>query len=235
MAGSNKNTCVLVGVGCFGLVVLAAIGVSVYIYQAGKNFAQTLKNPGEAGLAILGAEALPPGFHANVAIKTPFDLMNIAIVSNQQPVISEDDFDGNVGNDGFIFFELIRMDPNEIQEIKGFLSGEIADDRVLRRNNIDLDFDSSEVLNRGEISHGSGVIPFATLRSGINSQHTETEGISTIMVIECPDDQRFRLGVRFGPDPDTSAPNESLDLTGSANDPVQLERFMGFFRFCDEE
>ena len=56
-------------------------------------------------------------------------------------------------------------------------------------------------------------------------------------VFHCPVDSYNRLGVWFGPEPesdtsDSTAPAGSLSLLDSVADPERVEEFVGYFRFC---
>ncbi len=234
MAQSKKGTttCLIIGAGCFGVALIAIVGFIFFAYKTGKDIERAVKNPSESIAEILGTDTLPPGYHANLALKFPFGLMSLAIISD----LPQEGEEPNVGEDGFMLFELIRIGEDDRREIKDYLTGQTEDSRALERNNINLGMRGGQLaLDRGSFAIGSGTAYFTTVRSGVDSEHATTDGISAILLIECPQEKRFRLGVRFGPDPNPGAPDSELELNRSVCDPANLESFLNYFRFCGEQ
>jgi hypothetical protein len=66
----------------------------------------------------------------------------------------------------------------------------------------------------------------------MNVQGQTVRGIATFLLVDCPNHERTRLGLWFGPDPHPEVPAASDDVTGSPADPQALAEFAGHFQFC---
>ena len=60
----------------------------------------------------------------------------------------------------------------------------------------------------------------------------DVEGLSTVILLRCPDDRKLRLGIWQGGDPDPALASESLDLTGTTGDPAEIVELLSGFRIC---
>jgi hypothetical protein len=58
------------------------------------------------------------------------------------------------------------------------------------------------------------------------------EGITALVLVDCPGDRRSRMAIWFAPDPSPDLPIEDLELTGTPADEDELGRFLSPFRFC---
>jgi len=227
-SGKKTSPWLIIGVGCFGLALIGALLAGFFVYKTGKSIQEMASNPEETALKIFAVDQLPPGYHANVAVKLPMGLMSTVIISNQERTENEE----NVGDDGFMYFELITFDQADKQEVQDYLSGKTNDTRALSRNNIDLGVRERDPIDRGTFPLASGTAYYLSMRGEFQNQHADSEGLISIIMIDCPEDKRFRLGMRFGPDPAPGVPDEDVDLTGTVSDPERLEAFLGGFTFC---
>ena len=50
--------------------------------------------------------------------------------------------------------------------------------------------------------------------------------------VDCPHDDRLRLGFWFNPDPAPGTPPEDLDLAGTGADPAAIRGFLSHFHLC---
>lgn len=71
--------------------------------------------------------------------------------------------------------------------------------------------------------------PEGTERQGVSP---EQKGLMTFFSVDCPGDDRARMGVWFGPDPAPAQPVTEIDLTGTVGDPARLRELVGHFELC---
>jgi hypothetical protein len=105
----------------------------------------------------------------------------------------------------------------------------------MERANVEIH--DREFLRRGRIvSGGAGgagePLLYSASRSEMNVQGQSISGISSLFLVDCPNRDRTRLGLWFGPDPHPEQPAATADVTGSPADPKALAEFAGHFRFC---
>jgi hypothetical protein len=196
-------------------------------------------------MAILGAATLPAGYYPMLGLSVPF-ITDIAMLSDKP----SDDSGEPQGFDqrGFIFFEMFNFG-REQEELREFFEGKTDDARVLRRHNINLRV--GERLANGEVNRDDSEILWVAHRGRIDVMGTRQNGITTLILFDCPEDRRLRMGIWFAPMPGATeaereeaeekaveavdgadaAPSE-LDLTGSPADRVAVEAFVSGLRPC---
>ena len=69
-------------------------------------------------------------------------------------------------------------------------------------------------------------------RGRLDAHHGRAEGLSALMLVDCPLDERMRIAVWFTPDPDPEAAAGSPGLSGSPADEDALRSFMEHFDLC---
>jgi hypothetical protein len=231
---SERSAWKVVGIGC---AVLAVLGVLIAVVGGigfirwGKSIEADHKDPvarTEKAKKILGTDAFPDDYHAMVALTVPFDVLQIAILTDREP--GSDGMIQSFGDRGLIYLRLIRVG-QQGEELRDYFEGRTSDARVLRDNNINIRVD--EIITRGTIGHGDGTLMYVAQRGSITAQSHSGEGITALCMIDCPGDKRMRMAIWFTPDPDPDAEIEDLDLTGTPADEAVLAEFMDRFRFCD--
>jgi hypothetical protein len=135
---------------------------------------------------------------------------------------------------GLIYVKTLRLGEQE-QELRDFFDGKIDDPEALRNFEIDLDVD--EMLDRGTFQEANRVLRWASYRGEIAANDLDRgrqrkQGLNAMVLIECPDDERLRFGIWFGPDPDPEAPAGSSALIGTPADPAAIQAFMSHFDVC---
>ena len=63
----------------------------------------------------------------------------------------------------------------------------------------DIDISRGKEIARGVIKRDDETIYYVSMEGELSVKGSQMEGISTMMYIECPNDDRFRLGIWFGP------------------------------------
>ena len=116
-------------------------------------------------------------------------------------------------------------------------------DYRLREFSIDLDVD--EVLVRGSVEEDDRTLRWAAYRGevaadqpgggpreGRRGGRQRQQGLNALVLIECPNDERLRFGIWFGPDPDPEAQAGSPALLGTPADSAAIQAFMSHFDVC---
>lgn len=244
MEGEKRSTSpwVWVAVGCGGFVLLAGIavvGLGLWGYKAAKQLETEMKDPASREakvLEVLGAERLPEGYYPMVGFSVPLGLMDTAILSDREPHFDQAEKDRDLAPDafgerGFIYVMMIRTKGEE-QELEDFFSGKTDDTRALRKAGINVS--RGEILRRGKLEVPRGSVRYLAQRSnvGFNAMSSSGDSLTSILLIDCEQDSKFRFGIWFAPDPAPRTPVAELDVSGSPADEVALSAFLGHFRFC---
>lgn len=232
MADEGRSAWAYVGLGCLALAVvgvLATAGGGFWLYRGAKRFEAEIKDPAARTskvLEVLGASELPAGYHAVVAFSVPF-VMRFAILSDRPP-----DSTGQVralGQRGLIYIEFLHLGQDE-QALGDYFAGRTDDPRVLRDNKIKIDVD--EIIGRGVLERPDATLLYVSQRGTVAAHGFSGHGITSVILVDCPDDARMRTAIWFGPD---SAPGKTAgapELVGTPADPAAIGEFMGNFRFC---
>jgi hypothetical protein len=95
------------------------------------------------------------------------------------------------------------------------------------------------VLRRGILDMPPDMkLMYLAQRGELEMAAARTQGITTMMLVECPADTRQRFGIWFGPEPAGSGKGGSgedvapADLTGTPADEDAIREFMAHFRLC---
>jgi hypothetical protein len=223
-----------IGCGCLGVVV-AFLGLAIVLglwgLQKAREIGEQMADPEERtskALQILGAEEIPDGYHALVAFSVPFVID--AVVLSHLPPAERGPLDG-LGERGFLYASFPGF-VHQDREIRDFLEGRSDDVVVLREQEVDVDLE--ERVSRGALSRERDEVLWACHRGSVETEEAgrSKPGLVTILLIDCDDDSRRRMGLWFGPDPAPERPAEEIDLRGSVGDAAEIERFLGGIRPC---
>lgn len=233
MNGAPKKTSpwVYVGIGCgvaLLLAVLAVAGVVVLAVRKGKQIEAEMKDPAarEAKVReVLGGD-VPSGYHPVFSMSIPF-LMDMAMLGDHPP--DEKGGPNKQMDRGFMYINSIAMGGKQ-DELKKYFEGTIDDPEALRRANIQIDV--KETIRRGSVDiHGQETLYLAQ-RGTFAVNQTRSQGLTTLILVDCPQDARQRLGFWFGPDPAPETAVESVDWSGSVADEAAMREFLGHFNLC---
>ncbi len=225
---------VYVGIGCgvvVGLIVIAVVVVGYVGYRFARQVSTELNDPvaREAKVkTVLGADTIPDGYYPAMGLSIPF-LMDMAILSDREGLPSGGrPFDLR----GFIYVNM-RSASKQQTELKDFFEGNADEPSMLRQQSIRLRH--GEVVGRGEIHDKQRRILYVAQRGRVEMRDAEVEGLTAMLLIECPSDGRARLGIWFGPDPDPSAPVKTANFKGSPADESAIRDFTRQFDFCRKQ
>jgi len=71
-------------------------------------------------------------------------------------------------------------------------------------------------------------------RGDLQMNETRSHGVHSLLLVDCPQDQRMRMGIWFAPDPNPQAPLATADFQGTPADVPALTAFLGHFHLCRE-
>jgi hypothetical protein len=132
------------------------------------------------------------------------------------------------------------------QQLRDFFEGRTDDYGVLEDNGMNMDID--EILGRGVFDLADGQAMYVTQRGSVAVEGGRGEGLTGMALIDCPQDERRRIALWFGPDTTEEVPDDDAAtarstpsapaavpeaLSGSPADPDALRTFLANFRFCD--
>jgi hypothetical protein len=224
---------VWIGCGCGAAVVLAMIAFGVLTwwgYNAAKNMEEGFKDPKkreENTKKVLPYEQLPPGYYPAGAISIPF-LLDMAIFSDRELGAGESP-EGDLGEKGFMFFSMRQMGGNK-EDMRRFLRGEKPEKAEWRRN---VNYEPGEVIRMGSLEVGGVPVLYHASRGGVSfGASSHGQGLVTMLMPECPGENRLRFGFWFTPDPTEGKPVSEADFTGTTADPEAMKDFLGYFTVC---
>lgn len=222
--------------GCGVAVVLALVGIAglTYLgYRSAKQVETNFKDPKarEASVRkVVPYRQLPAGYYPAGAISIPL-FMDFAIFTDREPAPGQTPEQGNFDQRSFIYMNMRHLRDNR-EKMERYLRGEAPapEDSAWKQSNVN--FDEKELIRRGAVNVGDREILFAAHRGEISRKGERTEGIVTMVMPECPNDNRMRFGVWITPDPQSGKPLAEADYSGTGADPAGISEFLGHFDLC---
>lgn len=245
MSNGGPRTLSLLGCGCALVVLgitLVVVGFTWFTYRQAKGLAEGITDPAKReakARKILHYEELPEGYHPVGGFTIPF-LFKTAILSDKQEIEAVEEEPGKKADlfnrRGFLFVETpgFRADDSEIRDYfigpsEGSEETEAPTDFSTQSGDVNLNvqFDVREVLGRGRVPIPRGEALYVARRGRLAVEDKKIEGLSSLIYLDCAEDDRVRFGLWFTPVPDPPT-----ELTGTPADPNALEGFLGHFRVC---
>lgn len=216
MAAERRSPWLYALFGCLGLVlvIVVVIGALTFVgFRTARNIAADNEDPerrGQRALEILGADEAPGGFHAVAVVSVPF-VIDMAILSDVPP--GEESWAGEFGERGFYYVQTLWGG----DDLRAFFDGETSEAAALR--DMGLEIDLEENLGRGDLDREDVAARWATFRGSTMFGQGEHIGeLVTLIEFDCPQDERMRMGIWFGPAGETGGADETQD--GDAADSV---------------
>jgi hypothetical protein len=224
-----------IGCGCGLLVVLIVAGVAAltfFGYRKGKEFEESFKDPAKRAAKtreILPYDQLPAGYYPLGGFSIPM-VMEMAMFSDHEPAPGEGrEGANNFKERGFIYM-VFRHWRGQKGDLRDYLEGKGKKPDWMNRS--DTDLEHREILGRGHLQVNGQDMLYVSARGNDEHRGRKTNGLVTFMTLDCPGDNRQRLGLLFGPDPGPGQPADTLNLAGTNADPQVVKEFVGHFRFC---
>jgi hypothetical protein len=225
-----------VAAGCGVALVLGVVGMGAVgygLFRWGKQIESDIKDPATRTAkvkAVLGADTLPDGYHPVVGLSIPF-VMEMAMLSDREP-----DLEGHgrgLGQRGFLYFHYVSVSPDE-KALRDYFEGRTSDDSALRRAGVNFRFKDQEVIRRGVVQTSGHPVLYLAQRGELEMDDDHRRGVNSLLLVDCPQDDRMRMGIWFGPDPDPGTPAATANLQGSPADEKALTAFLAHFHLCRE-
>lgn len=225
---------VFIGIGCLLsvlLIIAVIIGIGAWGFSQMRELQRTMEDPAartDAAREMLAADELPDGYNAMMALSIPF-LMETVMLTDRQP-----DADGMIerlGERGFMYFKTLSVGEQE-QDLRDFFEGRSDDPDIFDQTSIRVD--TRELVGRGTIEEPGRTLRWASYRGEIGDRNRRDpgEGLTTMVMFECPGAERVRMGIWFGPDPAPDTPVSAADFSGTVADEDEIQRFMAHFDVC---
>ncbi len=185
-----------IGIGCIVVIlgIMAMAGAcSFWAYRQVQQIERDMEDPEareDRVLEILGTDRLPEGYYPVAAFSAPFSLLRTAVLSDH-PVQEGEPGREAFGERGFIFVETVGLGQDE-QALRDYFEGRTDDPGVLEDNGFNMDVD--EVLGRGSLPADGGTnYLYMTQRANIALQGFRGRGLSALVLVDCPDDEKRRM------------------------------------------
>lgn len=230
-ARRKRSPWVYVALGCGGvllLALLALVGVGVFVYRKGKQIEADMKDPAARDAkvrAVLGGE-IPAGYYPVFSMSVPF-LMDMAMLGDHPP--DDKGAPSKRMEGGFMYFSTITTGGQQ-DELKRYFEGKTDDAEALRRANVHIE--AEETIRRGAVDIRGQETLYLAQRGSFAMKETRSDGLTTLIFVDCPQDTRQRMGIWFGADPAPDDPVDQVDWSGTVADETALRDFMGHFQLC---
>ena len=214
-------------IGCAGLIIISTFAAGFLGVSSFQGYLENMSDPevrNEQARKILGAEALPEGYTAQLYFRLP-RIFEIVFLTDGEPIdqVPENDMDLTEKQLGEHIFAYISVwdDDDEIDPFDEDSSGQM-------RVESGVSVRSREDLAEGDFEMARGGVHYESHRGELVTDAREVyEGLYSVFKVDCDrPDRRSRVGLWFYR---TTAQD---DFDGTPADGQALERFLGHFEFC---
>jgi hypothetical protein len=231
---------VYVGVGCGVLAILAlvvVVALVVFVGRTVREVSEQFTDPAartERAAELLGAETLPEGYNAMMTFSIPW-VVDLVMLSDARP-----DAEGKIesfDSSGFIYVKSIQKGADR-QRMQDYFDGRIGFEELFRDSGMDMQmqgnfgFDRAEEIARGTVERDDVRIVHVSNSGRIRLDRGWSDGVGTFMLMECPGDEKMRLGIWFSSEAETGG-DAAEAIAGTIADPQVIREFTGHFRPCD--
>ena len=209
--------------GCLLIVGLGIAGI-VGVYYWGKSKLTTLVEEQTDPMArernakaMLGAQTLPPGYHAGVSFS--IGLAKTVRLSDNPVTANEPTFRDR----GFVFNDSISAEKNDLDDFLSGTKGNLLDKMGVRLR-------SDEKLGDGTLSVNGQELHYYAHRGEVTLDEEVIPSLVSVITIGCPD-KRDRWAIWFQRvEPGT--PTADVPRVGSVVAPEAIQDLFGHFRIC---
>ncbi len=234
----NRSPWVYVGCGCaiiFALVVVAVVGAGFLGFRGLKEYAEGMKDPAaraERTLEVLGGDALPAGYHAQLYFSIPF-VLEMALLTDGTPV-TEDDSEGLRDYQNLVFFLKVRKF-DKSDDFDRYLDGKEDRPRIFDQIDVDFDFDTGEPIDRGSFEVGDQSLRWVAQTGNLDTDLADYDGILALAGVDCPKrDDRVRILAWFQRHDDLDLEALQTDRIGTPADGEALRGIASHFDVCSK-
>lgn len=228
-AQKKRSPWLYVGLGCGGLLLLGGVGIGLIAYLvSGKmdEFKEEQNNPivrVRKAKRLLGAQAFPEPYDAVMTMSFPL-IMDMVMLGRP-------DADNGVSY-GFTYFHVLQEVEN-VKTVREYADGKRDSPGALVGD--DFQLEAHEVLRRGELPFPKHKVRYVAQRGRFHyGSDVSMQGLSALVLFECPDNSQLRMGVWYTPDANPDAAADDPELAGTPADEEAVRAFVSHFNPCQK-
>ena len=217
-------------VGCLTIAAIIALIIWGYRRKAVEEWTSNPEVRQESGREILGSNQLPKGYHTidTASVPPPFEVEFVEL-SSEPPMIEGREM-WAVGERLFIYIKYSSFGDSE-QQIRDFFEGRVDDPQAYIER-VNQDFDFTDVIGRGSFESGRQTVLYVAGHGTFRSGPRAYGSIVTLMLVDCPADNKMRSAIWTGPGQTGNAAEAEMDLAGTVAEEAEIRAFMAHFSLC---
>lgn len=233
MSDKKRSGWFYVFVSCGVLLLVGVIVVGAITFMA-VRWAKDLKDPErrtakayEVAREVMGAEELPEGYHAEIALRAPLGIFTVVVLTDGEPTDGPHQMPD--GDHMLLYFE----GPGRNRAWKKFANG--GDPPFDNLDDLNINVRRSDVIGQGELTVGKMELAYLVNRGEFSAESFSSDGIFTVILVRCPEgDRRSRTIIWAGPEGEAESVDEAdgEQVAGTTGDPDRIAEMMGYFPLC---